>query len=182
MVIQGLANAQAIDTTYGYVVSIANLAVAVMAPFLGAIGDFKGMKKRLWKIFMLLGVAFTLLMALTDNWVLMIIGFIFSRIGFSGSCLFYDSFLTDVTTRDRMDRVSAWGFAMGYIGGSTIPFVLSIAIMAIMGLDNLLGYKIAIAIVPVWWLAFSIPFWKNVEQKHYVETPPSQLAGRCLKT
>ena len=63
MVIQGLANAQAIDTTYGYVVSIANLAVAVMAPFLGAIGDFKGMKKRLWKIFMLLGVAFTLLMA-----------------------------------------------------------------------------------------------------------------------
>ena len=139
------------------------------------------MKKRLWKIFMLLGVAFTLLMALTDNWVLMIIGFIFSRIGFSGSCLFYDSFLTDVTTRDRMDRVSAWGFAMGYIGGSTIPFVLSIAIMAIMGLDNLLGYKIAIAIVPVWWLAFSIPFWKNVEQKHYVETPPSQLGREVFK-
>ncbi len=181
MVIQGLANAQAIDTTYGYVVSIANLAVAVMAPFLGAIGDFKGMKKRLWKIFMLLGVAFTLLMALTDNWVLMIIGFIFSRIGFSGSCLFYDSFLTDVTTRDRMDRVSAWGFAMGYIGGSTIPFVLSIAIMAIMGLDNLLGYKIAIAIVPVWWLVFSIPFWRNVEQKHYVETPPSQLGREVFK-
>lgn len=181
MVIGQLANAEAIDNIYGYAVSFANLIVAVMAPFLGAIGDFKGMKKKLWKIFMIVGVVFTLVMAVFDNWVLMILGFMLSRVGFSGSCLFYDSFLTDVTTKDRMDKVSAWGFAMGYIGGSTIPFVLSIVIMVLMGLDNMLGYKIAIAIVPVWWLVFSIPFWKNVEQKHYVETPPAQLGREALK-
>lgn len=181
MVIGQLANAEAIDNIYGYAVSFANLIVAVMAPFLGAIGDFKGMKKKLWKIFMLVGVVFTLVMAVFDNWVLMILGFMLSRVGFSGSCLFYDSFLTDVTTKDRMDKVSAWGYAMGYIGGSTIPFVLSIVIMVLMGLDNMLGYKIAIAIVPVWWLIFSIPFWKNVEQKHYVETPPAQLGREALK-
>lgn len=181
MVIGQLANAEAIDNIYGYAVSFANLIVAVMAPFLGAIGDFKGMKKKLWKIFMLVGVVFTLVMAVFDNWVLMILGFMLSRVGFSGSCLFYDSFLTDVTTKDRMDKVSAWGYAMGYIGGSTIPFVLSIVIMVLMGLDNMLGYKIAIAIVPVWWLVFSIPFWKNVEQKHYVETPPAQLGREALK-
>lgn len=181
MVIGQLANAEAIDNIYGYAVSFANLIVALMAPFLGAIGDFKGMKKKLWKIFMIVGVVFTLVMAVFDNWVLMILGFMLSRVGFSGSCLFYDSFLTDVTTKDRMDKVSAWGFAMGYIGGSTIPFVLSIVIMVLMGLDNMLGYKIAIAIVPVWWLIFSIPFWKNVEQKHYVETPPAQLGREALK-
>lgn len=181
MVVQQLSNAGAINTIYGYAVSFANLVVALLAPFLGAIGDFKGMKKKLWKVFMLLGVAFTLVMAIFDNWVLMIIGFMLSRVGFSGSCLFYDSFLTDVTTKDRMDKVSAWGFAMGYIGGSTIPFILSIIIMVVLGLDNMLGYKIAIAIVPVWWLLFSIPFWKNVEQKHYVETPPSQLGREALK-
>ncbi len=181
MVIGQLANAEAIDNIYGYAVSFANLIVAVMAPFLGAIGDFKGMKKKLWKIFMLVGVVFTLVMAVFDNWVLMILGFMLSRVGFSGSCLIYDSFLTDVTTKDRMDKVSAWGYAMGYIGGSTIPFVLSIVIMVLMGLDNMLGYKIAIAIVPVWWLVFSIPFWKNVEQKHYVETPPAQLGREALK-
>ena len=56
-------------------------------------------------------------------------GYVISHIGFSGSCLFYDAFLTDVTTRERMDRVSAWGYAMGYIGGSTIPFVLAIIIL-----------------------------------------------------
>lgn len=181
MVVGQLSNAGVINTIYGYAVSFANLIVAILAPFLGAIGDFKGMKKKLWKVFMILGVLFTLVMAVFDNWVLMIIGFMLSRVGFSGSCLFYDSFLTDVTTKDRMDKVSAWGFAMGYIGGSTIPFVLSIIIMVILGLDNMLGYKIAIAIVPVWWLLFSIPFWKNVEQKHYVETPPSQLGGEALK-
>lgn len=181
MVVGQLSNAGVINTIYGYAVSFANLIVAILAPFLGAIGDFKGMKKKLWKVFMILGVLFTLVMAIFDNWVLMIIGFMLSRVGFSGSCLFYDSFLTDVTTKDRMDKVSAWGFAMGYIGGSTIPFVLSIIIMVILGLDNMLGYKIAIAIVPVWWLLFSIPFWKNVEQKHYVETPPSQLGREALK-
>lgn len=181
MVVGQLSNAGVINTIYGYAVSFANLIVAILAPFLGAIGDFKGMKKKLWKVFMILGVLFTLVMAVFDNWVLMIIGFMLSRVGFSGSCLFYDSFLTDVTTKDRMDKVSAWGFAMGYIGGSTIPFVLSIIIMVILGLDNMLGYKIAIAIVPVWWLLFSIPFWKNVEQKHYVETPPAQLGKEALK-
>ena len=44
--------------------------------------------------------------------------------------------MTDVTTRERMDRVSAWGYAMGYIGGSTIPFVLAIIILFVMGMDK----------------------------------------------
>ena len=77
-----------------------------------------------------------------------------SRIGFSGSCLFYDSFLTDVTTPERMDRVSAWGYAMGYIGGSTIPFVLSIAILLLMK-QSILSYKLSILITVAWWAVFS---------------------------
>ena len=180
LVVNRLANAGEINTVYGYAVSIANFAVAIMAPFLGAIVDFKGMKKKLWKFFMLIGVFFTLFMAIFENWQLMILGFMLSRIGFSGSCLFYDSFLTDVTTPERMDKVSAWGYAMGYIGGSTIPFIISIVIMFLMNMSDL-SYKIAIGIVPVWWLIFSIPFWKNVEQKYYVETPPAELGKAALK-
>ena len=165
---------------YGYVISFANLLVAVMAPFVGAIGDFRGMKKKLWAGFLILGVVFTALMGVVGSWQLMLVGYVFSRIGFSGSCLCYDSFLTDVTTPDRMDRVSTWGYAMGYIGGSTIPFVISIAVMLLMGQSDM-SYRIAILIVPVWWLAFSIPFWKNVEQKHCVDTPPSRLGREALK-
>ena len=167
------------NSRFSYAVSIANFVVAVMAPFLGAVGDFRGMKKKLFTTFMVLGVVATASMALTDNWALMLVGFVLSRIGFSGSCLFYDSFLTDVTTEDRMDKVSAWGFAAGYIGGSTIPFIISIVIMLMMDMSAL-SCKIAILIVPVWWLLFSIPMMKNVHQVHSVQTPPSRLAAEAM--
>ena len=181
MIIMDLANKGQIDTIYGYVVSASNLIVALLSPFLGAIGDFRGMKKKLWMGFMLLGALTTGAMAVMGNWAWLCVGFVLSHIGFSGSCMFYDSFLTDVTTSDRMDKVSAWGYAMGYIGGSTIPFILSIAIIMFLGSDNFLGYRIAIGLVPVWWILFSIPFWKNVEQKHYVETPPAELGKAALR-
>lgn len=165
---------------YGFAVSAAALVVAVLAPILGAIGDFSGMKKKLFAGFLVLGLVFTAVMAAFEDWRLMLVGFILSRIGFSGSCLFYDSFLTDVTTQERMDRVSSWGYAMGYIGGSTIPFIISIAVMLLMN-QSVLSYKIAIMIVVVWWAVFSIPFLKNVKQQYSVEDAPQALAKQAFR-
>lgn len=165
---------------YGFAVSAAALVVAVLAPILGAIGDFSGMKKKLFAGFLVLGLVFTAVMAAFEDWRLMLVGFILSRIGFSGSCLFYDSFLTDVTTPERMDRVSSWGYAMGYIGGSTIPFIISIAVMLLMN-QSVLSYKIAILIVVVWWAVFSIPFLKNVKQQYSVEDAPQALAKQAFR-
>lgn len=165
---------------YGFAVSAAALVVALLAPILGAIGDFSGMKKKLFAGFLVLGLVFTAVMAAFEDWRLMLVGFILSRIGFSGSCLFYDSFLTDVTTPERMDRVSSWGYAMGYIGGSTIPFIISIAVMLLMN-QSVLSYKIAILIVVVWWAVFSIPFLKNVKQQYSVEDAPQALAKEAFR-
>ena len=165
---------------YGFAVSAAALVVAVLAPILGAIGDFSGMKKKLFAGFLVLGLVFTAVMAAFEDWRLMLVGFILSRIGFSGSCLFYDSFLTDVTTPERMDRVSSWGYAMGYIGGSTIPFIISIAVMLLMN-QSVLSYKIAILIVVVWWAVFSIPFLKNLKQQYSVEDAPQALAKEAFR-
>lgn len=165
---------------YGYAVSLANLAVAALAPLLGSIADFRGMKKKLWFGFMLIGAVFTGLMGLVGSWQLMLVGLVISRIGFSGSCLFYDSFLTDVTTADRMDKVSTWGYAMGYIGGSTIPFLISIAIMLVMDMNEL-SMRLAVLIVPVWWLVFSVPFMKHVHQISYVDTPRKELISSAWK-
>jgi len=168
------------DHLYGYAVSLANLLVAALSPYLGAIADFRGMKKKLWMGFMLAGVIFTAMMGLVGSWQMMLLGFVISRIGFSGSCMFYDSFLTDVTTPDRMDKVSTWGFAMGYIGGSTIPFIISIGIMLLMKMSEL-SMRIAVLIVPVWWLVFSIPFIRNVRQVSYVDVPPAELGKAAWK-
>lgn len=165
---------------YGFAVSAAALVVAVLAPILGAIGDFSGMKKKLFAGFLVLGLVFTAVMAAFEDWRLMLVGFILSRIGFSGSCLFYDSFLTDVTTPERMDRVSSWGYAMGYIGGSTIPFIISIAVMLLLN-QSVLSYKIGILIVVVWWAVFSIPFLKNVKQQYSVEDAPQALAKEAFR-
>lgn len=165
---------------YGFAVSAAALVVAVLAPILGAIGDFSGMKKKLFAGFLVLGLVFTAVMAAFEDWRLMLVGFILSRIGFSGSCLFYDSFLTDITTPERMDRVSSWGYAMGYICGSTIPFIISIAVMLLLN-QSVLSYKIAILIVVVWWAVFSIPFLKNVKQQYSVEDAPQALAKEAFR-
>ncbi len=170
------------DIWWGYGTSIATFLVAVLAPLLGAVADFKGMKKKLFTVFMLLGVAATFFIALVmHSWQLMLVGYIFSRIGFSGSCLFYDSFLTDVTTDERMDKVSSWGYAMGYIGGSTIPFVISIAVLLILGYDSPIAQIFSIVIVSVWWLVFSLPFLKNVEQTHYIERTKENSVSQIFR-
>ena len=170
------------DIWWGYGTSIATFAVSLLAPLLGAVADYRGMKKKLFTGFMLLGVVCTFLIALVmDNWKLMLAGYILSRIGFAAANLFYDSFLTDVTTDDRMDKVSSWGYAMGYIGGSTIPFVLSIAVLLVLGYASPIAQKFSIIITSVWWLIFSLPFLRNVEQTHYIERTPDHSIGQVFR-
>lgn len=172
------------DTTgmqwWGYGTSLATLIVAVLAPILGSLGDYKGMKKKFFTFFMLIGVFCTLIMAIFDNWQMLLVGYVLSYIGFAGSCLFYDSFLTDVTTRERMDKVSAWGYAMGYIGGSTIPFLISIGILLAMGMDNPTAVKLVVVLTSVWWGVFSIPMMRNVHQKYYLDGKPQHMAAAAF--
>ena len=168
------------DQLLSYGVSIATGVVALMAPILGAVADFKGMKKKLFTAFWLLGVVATALIALTNDYRVMLAGYVLSRIGFSGSTLFYDSFLTDVTTNERMDKVSTWGYAMGYIGGSTIPFLVSIGVL--LALDySPFAQKFSILITSIWWFVFTIPFLKNVHQEHYIEHHEGFSVGGVFK-
>jgi len=165
------------DVWWGIGTSIATLIGAIFAPFLGAIADYKGMKKKCFLVSLIVGVVTTATMAIFDNWVLLLAGYVISSIGFSASCLFYDSFLTDVTTAERMDIVSAKGYAMGYIGGSTIPFVIAIILNLTMS-DAALAVKLSVVLTSVWWLIFSIPFLKNVTQNHSLgELPKNVFKG-----
>jgi UMF1 family MFS transporter len=166
------------DSWWGIGASLSMAVLAVLAPIVGALADYRGYKKRLFIAFLVLGLVFTLFSALVDFWPLMLVGYMLSRIGFSGSCLIYDSFLPDVTTPDRMDRVSGFGYAFGYIGGSTIPFVLSIVLMQLapaIGISGTVAIKLSLVITVIWWGLFSIPFIKNIKQVHFIEKPETGL-------
>ena len=167
---------------WGFATSAAMTIVAVMAPVLGVIGDFKGMRKKLFVCFMLLGViscgllAFTPMMEFTTPekaekvGMLILAFYILATIGFAGGNLYYDSFLNDVTTEERMDRVSTMGYGMGYLGGSTIPLLVFLIMNLILGPDSMLFcLSFAFALTALWWLVFSFPILKNVKQKSYVE-------------
>ncbi len=148
----------------------ASFIVAILGPILGSIADYQGLRKRFFTFFALLGIAFTFLLALVpfDNWQMIIVIYIITIIGFAGANTFYDAFLTDVANEKTMDKVSANGFAYGYIG-SVIPFVICIALIILsekIGLTTVLATQISFIITALWWGLFTIPMWKHVKQIH----------------
>lgn len=168
-------------STWGFATSLAMLVIAVLAPVLGAFGDFNGWKKKLFFCFMLLGVLSVAVLAFTPMMpfagapeiaekvgLVILILYILSTIGFAGANLYYDSFLTDVTTDDRMDKVSTMGYGLGYIGGSTVPLLIFL-ILNLIGVPMLYCLCTAFGLTSVWWLLFSIPLLKNVNQSKGIE-------------
>lgn len=180
-------------TTWGYATSAAMAIVALLAPVLGVFGDFKGMRKKLFVAFMLVGVVSCVGLAFTpqmdflapgaaETVGLLVLGlYILSTIGFAGANLYYDSFLNDVTTEQRMDKVSTMGYGLGYIGGSTIPLLTFLLMNLVLGSDAMLFcLSFAFGLTAVWWLVFSIPLLKNVQQTSYVPRQKGAVA-KALK-
>ncbi len=168
---------------WGYATSFGTLICAVLAPFLGTLGDFKGMKKRLFTAFMLLGVVSTFLLSMTENWKLLLVLYVLGTLGFNGSCIYYDSFLPDVTDESRMDQVSTMGYGLGYIGGSTIPLVISLLLIQFgdkIGIPTVTATKFSFALTAVWWLVFTIPMLRHVQQKHAIE-PEKRIIAHTLR-
>ena len=163
-------------STWGYATSIAMAIVALSAPFLGVFGDIRGMRKRLFALFVGIGVVAVALLSFTPMMDFMsstaaagrVAGliqalYIVSVIGFDASAIYYDAFLTDIATPERMDRVSTMGYGLGYIGGSTIPLVIFL-LMNLAGVPMLTCLAVIFAITAVWWLVFSLPLLKNCRQ------------------
>lgn len=171
---------------WGYTISLSTMVVSLLAPILGTIADYKGNKKKFFKFFFTIGVLFTTLLAFIpeNNPILLLLCYGFTLIGFSGTNIFYDAFLVDVSSKDRMDKVSSYGFALGYIG-STIPFMISIAVVLlsqknILPISLPMACKMTFLITSIWWLIFTIPLLKNVNQIYYVE-PESNPVKNSFK-
>ena len=171
---------------WGYTISLSTMVVSLLAPILGTIADYKGNKKKFFKFFFTIGVLFTTLLAFIpeNNPILLLFCYGFTLVGFSGTNIFYDAFLVDVSSKERMDKVSSYGFALGYIG-STIPFMISIVIVLlsqknILHISLPMACKLTFLITSIWWLIFTIPLLKNVNQIYYVE-PESNPVQKSFK-
>ncbi len=156
---------------WGYTVSAATLVVALMGPICGTLADTKGYKKPIFIISLMIGAVGCISLGFAKNWLLFLIIFIIAKMGLSGSIIFYDSMLSDVTTTERMDQVSSQGYAWGYIG-SCIPFVISLIIVLgsdAIGIPMETAMTIAFVITALWWICMALPLLKTYQQKHYVE-------------
>ena len=156
---------------WGYTASAATLAVALMGPICGTLADTKGYKKPIFIISLMIGAVGCISLGFAKNWLLFLIIFIIAKMGLSGSIIFYDSMLSDVTTTERMDQVSSQGYAWGYIG-SCIPFVISLIIVLgsdAIGIPMETAMTIAFVITALWWICMALPLLKTYQQKHYVE-------------
>lgn len=186
---KAVANAGGLDdatsTAYwGYANSFATLIVSLLSPVLGAVADYKGMRNPLFTAFTVAGILSTLAFAFAPDgsWGFLLFFYIISALGFSGANIFYDGSLIDVTTAPRMDRVSAAGFGFGYIG-SSIPFIIFILfqLTGILPVSQGMLIKMGFVMTAVWWFVFTIPYWKNVEQKVAIPREPHTIRRSFLR-
>ncbi|MFP5493622.1 MFS transporter [Parvimonas sp. G1641] len=164
------------EMNLGYYNSFASIIIAILSPVLGTIADFRGMKKRLFTLFSIIAIFSTLFLSFAGELglPLLMAFFILGSVTFAGSNIFYDAFLVDVTNDERMDKISTAGFAYGYIA-SVIPFMFCLGAVLIFGMKNPLGYQIGFIITALWWLVFTIPMYKNVDQIYGVDPVPNPV-------
>ena len=165
------AGLPAADATarFAWSTTFAVTVVALLGPILGAVADYRAVKKKLLAVFMAIGVAATLLMATIDrgNWTYAALLFVVANIGVAASQVFYDSLLPHIAAPEELDRVSTSGFALGFLGGGVLLLVNLAWILSpgTFGLpDTVAAIKLSFVSVALWWLIFSIPLMRRVPE------------------
>jgi MFS transporter, UMF1 family len=162
----------------GIASSSASLVVMLLAPWLGALADRRGQRKLWLGLFTLLGVVATALLATAGRgeWALALPVFAVASIGFYGGSSFQDALLVQVATPAESNRVSAYGYAAGYLGGGLLLVVNVLLVQhpAWFGLaDGAAATRVVFIDVALWWALFTVPMFRRVP-----EAPPtSEPAG-----
>jgi UMF1 family MFS transporter len=145
---------------WGAMISFAAFFVFLFAPVLGAISDFSSAKKKFLMSFAYTGsisAMFLYFCGSGDVWMTVIF-FLISRIGFVGANVFYDGFLPQIASEDKMDWVSGKGYSYGYVGGG-LQFAIVLALVAgheAIGISQSLAARIGIAMAGLWWAGFTL--------------------------
>ncbi len=161
---------------WGYAGSIATILVAFIAPICGALADRK-FKKQIFLLTAAMGCVCCAALGLAPGWLSFLVIFVVAKVNYSSSLVFYDSMLPEISTGDRMDKVSSMGYAFGYIG-SVIPFILCLVLVLMhdtFGLSQTAAMVGAFLITSLWWILCTLPLLKKYRQTAFVERGGSPL-------
>ena len=162
---------------WGAAETVASLIIALLMPILGSVADMEGMRKKFIIGCIGTGAVATIAIGIPNTWLPFLVIYVISAVALNASFVFYDALLVDATDDEHMDEVSSQGFAWGYVG-SCIPFIVCLLIVlnaGSLGLTMKTAMLIAFIITSVWWVAFSVPMLKNVEQKSFKPREPHAL-------
>ena len=158
------------DSFFPYCVSISVVLQVLFLPILGAIADYSHLRKQMLQLFAAIGAVMTILLFLVSGpvWWLGGLLFILANLAFGASIVFYNSYLPDIASSDQRDRVSSYGWAMGYLGDGLL-LALNLAFYTFhqqLGVPTGTAIRINLASAGVWWLSFSFITWARLRPRH----------------
>ena len=143
---------------YNYAIAIAMLIVAFMSPLLSSIADYRGNKKKFLNFFLTMGSIACAFLYFFDGSTLQLglVSMIIACVGFWGGQVFYNSFLPEIASVEDRDRVSARGFAYGYVGSVILQLICFVFVLMHdkFGITEGKGSQISFLLVGIWWWAF----------------------------
>jgi len=164
------------DSFFPYCISISVGMQVLFLPILGAIADYSHRRKQMMQLFATIGAIATILMFFTTApvWWLGGLLFVVANLAFGAAMVFYNSYLPDIASEDQRDRVSSYGWAMGYLGDGLL-LVLNLAFYLMsdkLGVPKDLAVRINLASAGIWWLSFSFITWARLRARHAVKHLP----------
>jgi len=166
----------AADSFFPYCISFSVLMQVLFLPILGAIADYSHRRKQMMQLFATIGAVSTILMFFVTEplWWLGGVLFIIANLTFGASIVFYNSYLPDIASEDQRDRVSSFGWAMGYLGDG-ILLLLNLALYLLsdkIGIPKDLAVRINLASAGIWWLTFAFFTWVRLHPRHATKQLP----------
>jgi UMF1 family MFS transporter len=164
------------DSFLPYCVSFSVGLQVLFLPILGAIADYSHLRKQMMQIFATIGAIATILMFFVtgDLWWLGGVLFIIANLTFGAAIVFYNAYLPDIASEEERDRVSSYGWAMGYLGGGLL-LALNLAFFIFsedIGVPSPLAVRINLASAGIWWMGFSFFTWARVRPRHAARPLP----------
>lgn len=165
------------DSFLPYCISFSVGLQVLFLPILGAIADYSHLRKRMMQIFAFIGAISTILLFFVtgDLWWLGGVLYIIANLAFGAAIVFYNAYLPDIASEDERDRVSSYGWAMGYLGGG-ILLALNLALFIFsedLGVPGDLAVRINLASAGIWWMGFSFLTWSRLKPRHAARPLPA---------